>query len=62
MTYGSTDEVGHWAAEDVVTPNDFQATILHLLGLDHERLTYRYAGRDFRLTDAHGRAVKEILA
>jgi hypothetical protein len=48
-------------AEDMVHVHDFHATILHLLGLDHERLTYRHAGRDFRLTDVAGRVMKEIL-
>ena len=60
--YGATDEFGMNAVEDPVHVHDFHATILHLLGLDHERLTYRYAGRDFRLTDVHGHVVKEILA
>ena len=60
--YGTTDEIGHEAVEDKVHMHDLHATILHLLGVDHERLTYRFAGRDFRLTDVHGRVVKEILA
>ncbi|HEX4610164.1 MAG TPA: DUF1501 domain-containing protein [Urbifossiella sp.] len=60
--YGSTDEFGFQAAENSVHVHDLHATLLHLLGFDHERLTYRYAGRDFRLTDVHGRVVKEILA
>ncbi len=47
---------------DPVSVHDFHATILHLLGIDHERLTYRHAGRDFRLTDVHGRVVKQLLA
>ena len=59
---GSTDEIGFQAVENRVHVHDLHATMLHLLGLDHERLTYRYAGRDFRLTDVHGRVVKEILA
>ena len=59
--YGSSDEVGFDVAEDVVSVHDFQATILDRLGLDHERLTYRHAGRDFRLTDVHGRVIREIL-
>ncbi|MBX6313718.1 MAG: DUF1501 domain-containing protein [Isosphaeraceae bacterium] len=59
---GATDEFGHQAVEDKVHMHDLHATILHLLGLDHERLTYRYSGRDFRLTDVHGRIVEEILA
>jgi len=60
--YGSTDDYGYYAAEDKVHIHDMHATILHLLGLDHERLTYRYAGRDFRLTDVHGNVVRNILA
>jgi len=62
MIHGATDEYGYHAVEDVVTVHDLHATILHVLGLDHERMTYRYAGRDFRLTDVHGRVVKEIIA
>jgi hypothetical protein len=62
MTYGATDEFGYRAVENRVHVHDLHATILHLLGLDHERLTYRYAGRDFRLTDVEGRVVREILA
>ena len=61
MVHGASDEVGFDVAEDLVTVHDFQATILHLLGIDHERLTYRHAGRNFRLTDVHGNVVKEIL-
>lgn len=61
-TYGNTDEFGFQAVENVLDPNDIQATILHQLGLDHTRLTYRYSGRDFRLTDVNGRVVKELLA
>src|SRR5947199_6411900 len=60
--HGATDEFGFAAVEKKVHVHDLQATILHLLGFDHERLTYRYAGRDFRLTDVHGKVVKEILA
>lgn len=59
--HGVTDEVGLKAVEDRVHVHDLHATILHLLGFDHTRLTYRYAGRDFRLTDAHGRIVEGIL-
>ncbi|MEX2214773.1 MAG: DUF1501 domain-containing protein [Phycisphaeraceae bacterium] len=59
---GATDEFGFAAAENVVHVHDLHATILHLLGFDHERFTYRYAGRDFRLTDVYGRVVKEVLA
>jgi arylsulfatase A-like enzyme len=62
LTYGATDELGMRAVEDRVHVHDLHATMLHLLGLDHERLTYRYGGRDFRLTDVYGRVVKEILA
>ena len=61
MVFGKSDEFGDRVAEDKVSVHDFQATILHQLGLDHERLTYRHAGRDFRLTDVHGRVVQEIL-
>jgi hypothetical protein len=62
MTFGSTDEFGYYAVKDKVHMHDLHATLLWLLGLDHEKLTYRYAGRDFRLTDVYGRVVKEILA
>ncbi|MCC2671821.1 MAG: hypothetical protein K0Q72_4292 [Armatimonadetes bacterium] len=62
FTFGSTDDYGINVAENPVHVHDFHATILHLLGLDHERLTYRHAGRDFRLTDVAGRVVKELLA
>src|SRR4030095_817028 len=62
MVYGATDELGMKAVENPVHVHDLHATILHLLGLDHERLTYRYAGRDFRLTDVAGNVVKGILA
>jgi hypothetical protein len=63
MTYGETDEVGHKAAVNVVTPNDYQATILHLLGLDHTKLVYHHNGREQRLTNGRpARVVKEILA
>jgi hypothetical protein len=60
--YGETDEFGHKAVVDRVSVNDLHATILHLLGIDHTRLTYRFNGRDFRLTDVAGRVVKEVLA
>ena len=60
--YGATDEFGFKAAEKPVHVHDLHATMLHLLGFDHEKLTYRYAGRDFRLTDVHGSVVKDILA
>ena len=62
MVYGATDELGMNAVENPVHVHDLHATVLHLLGIDHERLTYRYAGRDFRLTDVHGRVVQEIIA
>jgi uncharacterized protein (DUF1501 family) len=62
FAHGRTDDYGYEAVEGKVHIHDLHATILHLLGLDHERLTYRYGGRDFRLTDVHGRLVKEILA
>ncbi|MDB5389842.1 MAG: hypothetical protein JWM11_5488 [Planctomycetaceae bacterium] len=61
-TLGATDEFGFNAVQDRVHVHDLHATILHLLGFDHERLTYRFQGRDFRLTDVHGRVVKELLA
>ncbi len=62
IVYGESDELGATVATNKVHVHDFHATILHLLGLDHERLTYRHAGRDFRLTDVHGNVVKDILA
>jgi hypothetical protein len=62
LSYGESDDHGCAVASDEVHIHDFHATILHLLGLDHERLTYKHAGRDFRLTDVHGRVVHEILA
>jgi hypothetical protein len=62
MTYGATDDFGFKAVENPVNPNDVHATVLHLLGLDHTKLTYRYSGRDFRLTDVNGNVIKEILA
>ena len=60
--YGATDDFGFKAVENPTSVHDLHATILHLLGFDHERLTYRYAGRDFRLTDVSGRVIREILA
>jgi hypothetical protein len=60
--HGATDEFGFKAVEKPVHVHDLQATMLHLLGLDHTRLTYRHAGRDFRLTDVHGHVVHEWLA
>jgi hypothetical protein len=62
ITYGHTDDLGFNIVENPVHVHDLQATILHLLGLDHQRLTFHYAGRDFRLTDVHGHVVKDILA
>lgn len=59
--YGETDEIGHKAAVDKVSINDLHATVLHLIGMEHEKLTYRFNGRDFRLTDVAGRVVKEIM-
>ena len=60
--YGATDEYGYHAIEDRCTIHDLHATILHLLGLDHEELTFEYTGRKFSLTDVHGEVVKGILA
>jgi hypothetical protein len=60
--YGATDEFGFQAVENPTSVHDLHATILHCLGFDHEKLTYRYAGRDFRLTDVHGNVIREILA
>jgi uncharacterized protein (DUF1501 family) len=60
--FGKTDEIGHKAVENRVSVHDLHATILHLLGLDHTKLTYRFSGRDFRLTDVEGNVVDEILA
>ncbi len=62
ITYGGTDELGFSITENPVHVHDLQATILHLLGIDHERLTFRFQGRDFRLTDVHGNVVRDILA
>ena len=62
VQYGSSDELGMSVAENPVHIHDLQATILHLMGIDHERLTYRFQGRDFRLTDVHGNVVKGVLA
>jgi hypothetical protein len=62
MAYGNTDEYGVAAADGKVHVHDLHATILHLLGLDHERLTYRYAGRDFRLTDVFGNVAHDVVA
>ena len=62
MTYGATDELGLNAVEKRVHVHDLNATNLHLLGLDHEKLTYRHSGRDFRLTDVYGRVVHDLIA
>jgi arylsulfatase A-like enzyme len=60
--YGATDEHGMHAVENRVHVHDLHATILHLMGIDHEKLTYHHSGRDFRLTDVHGRVVHDIIA
>lgn len=62
MAYGATDEFGFKAVGNIMTVHDLHATILHLMGLDHERLTFRHAGRDFRLTDVHGNVVRKIIS
>jgi hypothetical protein len=62
LAFGTSDDYGYEAVEDKVPIVDFHATLLHLLGFDHEKLTYRHAGRDFRLTDTKGAVVKGILA
>ena len=62
VTYGATDPLGYGVSEDPVHVHDLQATILHPMWMDHEALTYRFQGRDFRLTDVHGRVVSEILS
>jgi uncharacterized protein (DUF1501 family) len=62
LTHGATDDFGFNPVENPVHMHDVHATLLHILGLDHERLTYRHAGRDFRLTDVYGKVVREILA
>ncbi len=62
ISYGETDEVGYNVVNNPVHVHDFQATLLHLMGLDHERLTYKHQGRRFRLTDVHGKVVKDIIA
>jgi uncharacterized protein (DUF1501 family) len=61
MAHGATDDYGYEAVDKRMHIHDWHATLLHLLGLDHERLTYRYAGRDFRLTDVHGTVAREIM-
>ncbi len=62
ITYGETDELGFNVVKEKVHVHDLHATILHLLGFDHTKLTYRFQGRDFRLTDVHGQVVKGLLA
>ena len=62
LVHGQTDEIGYHVVENPVHVHDLQATILHLLGLEHTRLTFRFQGRDFRLTDVHGDVVQDILA
>jgi hypothetical protein len=61
ITHGATDDLGYHSVENIVHVHDLHATILHQLGIDHERFIYRYQGRDFRLTDVSGRVVNEIL-
>jgi uncharacterized protein (DUF1501 family) len=62
LAYGESDELGFRVAENKVHIHDLQATLLHTLGFDHERLTYRFQGRDYRLTDVHGNVVEDLLA
>ncbi len=62
MIYGATDEYGYKAIENKVSIHDLHATMLHLLGMDHKRLTVRFSGRDMRLTDVHGEVVQAVLA
>jgi hypothetical protein len=62
MVHSSTDEFGFAAVEKRMHVHDLHATMLHLMGIDHEKLTYRYSGRDFRLTDVHGQVAREILS
>ena len=62
LTHGSTDEFGWYAVDKKVHVHDLHATILHLMGINHEKLTYRYSGRDYRLTDVYGSVVREITA
>jgi uncharacterized protein (DUF1501 family) len=62
LSYGSTDDYGYKAVENPVHVHDLHATMLHLMGLDHEKLTFNYAGRNFRLTDVHGNVVKALMA
>ena len=62
LTYGATDEFGYNIISNPVHVHDFQATLLHLLGIDHERLNFKYQGRRFRLTDVHGKVMKDLIA
>ena len=62
MTYGATDDFGYHAVDRPVHMHDLHATVLHLLGLDHTRLTFRYSGRDFRLTDVGGHVLHDVIA
>jgi hypothetical protein len=62
LVYGATDDFSYNVVEHPVHVHDFHATLLHLLGIDHERLTYLYQGRRFRLTDVHGQVVKDLIA
>ena len=62
MAYGATDDFGFEAVDKPVHPHDLQATVLNQLGLDHTRLTYRYSGRDFRLTDVDGNVIRDIIS
>jgi hypothetical protein len=62
MSYGATDDYGYQAVENAVHIHDWHATVLHLLGLDHEQLTYNYAGRSFRLTNVYGHVVHDVIA
>ena len=62
ITHGASDDIGFNALDDKVHVHDFQATVLHLLGIDHEQLTFKFQGRHFRLTDVHGKVVKNIVA
>jgi uncharacterized protein (DUF1501 family) len=61
MTYGNTDEFGYSAVEKPVAVHDIHATMLHLMGIDHKKLAFKFQGRDFRLTDVHGNVLKDIL-
>jgi hypothetical protein len=62
VAHGATDEFGFRAVENRVNIHDLHATLLHQMGIDHQRLTYRFSGRDYRLTDVHGRVLKELIA